>query len=189
MLGQCLEYALNTYPLCPFHGGTVSQTLVRHRTDKKTTSLWVLVIRLALVQYCQINICMGWKPISSEYSSYSPDADDNSIDQLNPTSYPTGILPKAVLLNFVLLFFIHLKPELLTQFPASNDEKINISQIHWGETGLANAGVSLSKMDASKVGRSVFCFFEVLHHNFFGLAIHPPYLYECKGFLGSIGVC
>ena len=38
--------------------------------------------------------------------------------------------------------------------------------IHWGETGLANAGVSLSKMDAPKVGKSVFCSFEVFYHNF-----------------------
>ena len=60
--------------------------------------------------------------------------------------------------------------------------------MHWGETGLANAGGSLSKVDAPKVGKSVFCSFEVFHHNF-GLAIHPSYLYECKGFLGSIGVC
>ena len=63
-----------------------------------------------------------------------------------------------------------------------------ISNIHWGETGLANAGISLSKMDAPKVGKSVFCSFEVFI-TIFGLAIHPPYLYECKGFLGSIGVC
>ena len=35
-------------------------------------------------------------------------------------------------------------------------------QKHWGETGLANAGVSLSKMDAPKVVKSVFCSFEVL---------------------------
>ena len=40
------------------------------------------------------------------------------------------------------------------------------SKLHWGETGLANAGVSLSKMDAPKVGKSVFCSFEVFHHNF-----------------------
>ena len=31
-----------------------------------------------------------------------------------------------VLLNCLFLFFIHLKLELLTQFPASNDEKENI---------------------------------------------------------------
>ena len=59
---------------------------------------------------------------------------------------------------------------------------------HWGETGLANAGVSLSKMDAPKVGKSVFCSLRYFI-TIFGLAIHPPYLYECKGFLGSIGVC
>ena len=36
----------------------------------------------------------------------------------------------------------------------------------WGETGLANAGVSLSKMDAPKVGKSVFCSFDIFYHNF-----------------------
>ena len=45
-------------------------------------------------------------------------------------------------------------------------------QLHWGETGLANAGVSLSKMDAPKVGKSVFCSFEVFHHTF--RASHSP---------------
>ena len=60
--------------------------------------------------------------------------------------------------------------------------------MNWGETGLANAGVSLSKMDAPKVGKSVFCSFEVFYHNF--RASHSPtVLYECKGFLGSIGAC
>ena len=60
--------------------------------------------------------------------------------------------------------------------------------MNWGETGLANAGVSLSKMDAPKMGKSVFCSFEVFYHNF--RASHSPtVLYECKGFLGSIGAC
>ena len=47
--------------------------------------------------------------------------------------------------------------------------------VHWGETGLANAGVSLSK------------FFVLMRYviKIFGLAIHPPYLYKCK----RIGVC
>ena len=58
--------------------------------------------------------------------------------------------------------------------------------MHWCETGLANAGVILSNMDATKVGKSVFCSFEVFYQ---WLAIHPSYLYECKGFLGSIGAC
>ena len=43
---------------------------------------------------------------------------------------------------------------------------------HWGETGLANAAVSLSKMDAPKVGKSVFCSFDVFYHNF--RASHSP---------------
>ena len=43
---------------------------------------------------------------------------------------------------------------------------------HWGETGLANAGVSLSKIDAPKVGKSVFCSFEVLYQNL--RASHSP---------------
>ena len=62
------------------------------------------------------------------------------------------------------------------------------NMLHWGETGLANAGVSLFKMDAPKVGKSDLCAFEVFYHNF-GLAIHPPYIYECKGYLESSGVC
>ena len=60
--------------------------------------------------------------------------------------------------------------------------------MHWGETGLANAGGSLSKMDAPKVGKSVFALLRYFI-TIFGLAIHPPYLFECEGFLGSIGVC
>ena len=44
--------------------------------------------------------------------------------------------------------------------------------IHWGETGLANASVSLSKIDAPKVGKSVFCSFEVFYHNV--RASHSP---------------
>ena len=43
---------------------------------------------------------------------------------------------------------------------------------HWGETGLANAGVSLSKMDAPKVGKPVFCSSAVFYHNF--RASHSP---------------
>ena len=43
---------------------------------------------------------------------------------------------------------------------------------HWGETGLANAGVSLSKMDAPKVGKSAFYSFEVSYQNF--RASHSP---------------
>ena len=41
-----------------------------------------------------------------------------------------------------------------------------LTSIHRGETGLANAGVSLPKMDAPKVGKSVLCSFEVFYHNF-----------------------
>ena len=44
--------------------------------------------------------------------------------------------------------------------------EIYLEHDHWGETGLANSGVSLSKMDAPKVGKSVFCSFEVFYHNF-----------------------
>ena len=46
------------------------------------------------------------------------------------------------------------------------------SNYHWGETGLANAGVSLSKMDAPKVGKSDLCVFEVFYHNL--RASHSP---------------
>ena len=52
--------------------------------------------------------------------------------------------------------------------PAMSDflsRQLKSTHIHWGETRLANAGVSLSKMDAPKVGKSVFCSFEVLYHN------------------------
>ena len=45
-------------------------------------------------------------------------------------------------------------------------------QIHRGETGLANAGDSLSKMDAPKVGKPVFCSSAVFYHNF--RASHSP---------------
>ena len=47
-----------------------------------------------------------------------------------------------------------------------------ILQSHRGETGLANAGVSLSKMDAPKVGKSVFCSFDVFCYYF--RASHSP---------------
>ena len=59
---------------------------------------------------------------------------------------------------------------------------------HWGEAGLANAGVSLSKWMHRK-WVSQFSALSMYFITIFGLAIHPPYLYECKGFLGSIGVC
>ena len=41
-----------------------------------------------------------------------------------------------------------------------NDFIVQLSN-HWGETGLANP----SKMDAPKVGKSVFCSFEVFYAN------------------------
>ena len=46
------------------------------------------------------------------------------------------------------------------------------ARLYWGGTGLANAGVSLSKMDAPRVGKSVFCSVEVFYHNF--RASHSP---------------
>ena len=56
--------------------------------------------------------------------------------------------------------------------PASHITRHITRQFHWGETGLANAGVGLSKMDAPKVGKSVVCSFEVFYHNF--RASHSP---------------
>ena len=53
-----------------------------------------------------------------------------------------------------------------------NTKKTAHSIDHWGETGLANAGVSLSKMDAAKVGEPVFCSFAVFYHTF--RASHSP---------------
>ena len=53
-----------------------------------------------------------------------------------------------------------------------SETQLQVAVNHWGKTGLANAGVSLSKMDAPKVGKSVFCPFEVFYHNF--RASHSP---------------
>ena len=58
-----------------------------------------------------------------------------NVDVETHISFPIDSDLTLVLLNCFKLFFIHLKLELLTQFPASKDEKyfylwkINISQI------------------------------------------------------------
>ena len=50
--------------------------------------------------------------------------------------------------------------------PQSIRESMRYANNHWGEIGLANAGVNRSKMVAPKVGKSVFCSFDVFYHNF-----------------------
>ena len=61
---------------------------------------------------------------------------------------------------------------LLRQTPALGN--------HWGETGLANAGVSLSNMDAPKVGHPIWSVSSILWYAVNKLVYMTVYVLEIE---------